>query len=57
MATHSSFLPEESLWTEEPGELSPWNCKESDMTEWLSTACIPNIGGFQNTRQMLTAIK
>ena len=57
MATHSSVLPEESLWTEEPGEFSPWNCKESDMTVWLSTACIPNIGGFQNTRQMLTAIK
>ena len=23
-------------WTEEPGGLSPWGCKESDMTEWLT---------------------
>ena len=21
-------------WTEKPGELSPWGCKELDMTEW-----------------------
>ena len=26
-----SFL--ESSWTEEPGEYSPWGCKESDTTE------------------------
>ena len=33
------FLPGESPWTEEPGRLySPWGCKESDMTERLSTA-------------------
>ena len=25
------------LWTEEPAGYSPWGCKESDMTEWLST--------------------
>ena len=35
MATHSSIawrIP----WTEEPGEPSPWGCKESDMTEQLT---------------------
>ena len=31
------FLPGESLWTEEPGGYSPWGCKESDITERLST--------------------
>ena len=38
MATHSSILPGESPWTEEPGGLHPWGCKESDMTERLSPA-------------------
>ena len=33
-----AFLPRESPWTEEPGGYSPWGCKESDTTEWLS-AC------------------
>ena len=33
------FLPGESPWTEEPGELhSSWGPKELDMTERLSTA-------------------
>ena len=32
------FLPGESPWTDEPGGYSPWCCKESDMTEQLSTA-------------------
>ena len=31
------FLPGESLWSEEPGGLWSTGCKESDMTEWLST--------------------
>ena len=31
-----AFLPGEFSWTEEPG-YSPWGCKESDMTERLST--------------------
>ena len=32
------FLPGESPWTEKPGELyHTWGCKESDMTEQLST--------------------
>ena len=30
MATHSSILACRIPWTEEP---SPWDCKESDMTE------------------------
>ena len=33
MATHSSVLAWRSPWTEEPGGLSPWGCKESYMTE------------------------
>ena len=37
MATHSSILAWKILWTEEPGRLySPWGCKESDTTEWLT---------------------
>ena len=34
------FLPGESPWREEPGEYSPWGCKELGMTEWLSTSTI-----------------
>ena len=34
-AHHSSTLAWEILWTEEPGRLHPWGCKESDMTERL----------------------
>ena len=34
MATHSSILAWRIPWIEEPGGLfSPWDCKESDMTE------------------------
>ena len=33
MATHSSTLAWEILWTEEPGGLQSMGCKESDMTE------------------------
>ena len=37
MATHSSTLAWKIPWTEEPGGLySPWDRKESDMTERLS---------------------
>ena len=37
ITTHSSTLAWRIPWTEEPGRLhSPWGCKESDMTEWLS---------------------
>ena len=37
MATYSGILTWIIPWTEEPGGLySPWNCKESDMTEQLS---------------------
>ena len=32
------FLPGESPQTEKPGRLQSTGCKESDMTEWLSTA-------------------
>ena len=37
MATHSLFLPGKLPWMEEPGWMSsPWNHKESDMTEQLT---------------------
>ena len=37
MATCSSVLVWKIPWTEEPGELCPWSCKESVMTEQLNT--------------------
>ena len=36
MATHSSILAWKIPWTEEPVDYSPWDLKESDMTEQLS---------------------
>ena len=36
MATHSSILAWRILRTEEPGRCSPWDCKESSMTEHTS---------------------
>ena len=36
MATHSSTLAWETLWTEEPGGLQSRECKESDTTERLN---------------------
>ena len=35
MAPHSSTLAWKIPWTEEPGRLQSWGCKESDTTEWL----------------------
>ena len=35
MATHSSILAWKIPWTEEPGRLHSWVCKESDTTEQL----------------------
>ena len=40
------FLPGESAWTKQRGGYSPWGCKESDMTERLSTqdhTCFPDV--------------
>ena len=34
--THSSILAWIIPWTEEPGRLSPWGCKELETTEQLS---------------------
>ena len=36
MATHSSILAWEILWTKDPADDSPWGCKKSDMTERLA---------------------
>ena len=33
MATHSGILSGEIPWTEEPGGMGSWDCKESDVTE------------------------
>ena len=33
MATHSSILAWEILWTGEPGELQTWDLRESDTSE------------------------
>ena len=35
MAAHSSTLAWKIPWTEEPGLLCPWGCKDSDTTEQL----------------------
>ena len=47
MATNSSILAWEILWTEEPGRHSPWGCKDWDMTEHtllsLSRVRIPSL--------------
>ena len=36
MATLSSIPAWRIPWTEEPGELQSWGCKESDTTEQLT---------------------
>ena len=36
MSRHSSMLPWEVLWTEEPGRLQSMGLKESDMTSQLN---------------------
>ena len=33
VATHSSVLPWKIPWTDEPGRLQPWGCKQLDATE------------------------
>ena len=38
MATHSSILAWRIPWTKEPVGYSPWDCKELDKIEQLSTA-------------------
>ena len=49
-ATHFSILAWRIPWTEEPGRLhSPWDRKESDMTEQLSPSY--NVYGTLRTQQ------
>ena len=46
MATHSSILAWKIPWTEEPGGLySPWGCKESEMTEYLTATTNQTFSG------------
>ena len=40
MAIHSGILVWKFPWTEEPGELRPWGCKELDMTKQLSLSLL-----------------
>ena len=43
MATHSSILAWKIPWTEEPGKLPPWGCKELDTTEATEHACMHRV--------------
>ena len=38
MAAHSNIFSWRIPWTEELADYSPWGRKESNKTEWLSTA-------------------
>ena len=42
MTTYYSILAWRIPWTEKPGGYSPWDCKESDMTQGLknNNACL-----------------
>ena len=42
MVTHFSILAWTIPWTEEPGVLSPWGCKESDTTKQVTFFLICN---------------
>ena len=39
LPTHSSILAWRIPWTEKPGGLRPWGCKQSDRTEVTQHAC------------------
>ena len=54
MATHSSILAWRIPWTEEPGRLySPWDGRESDMTEQLNNNSLINLIGNKSFKQSL----
>jgi len=46
MATHSSIFAWKIPWTEKPGGLQSWGCKESDMTKHAKKHYM-NSGRFQ----------
>ena len=52
MTTHSSILPGKSQRQRRVG-YSPWGCKESDTTEWLSTHACTHTHIFFNTKMTL----
>ena len=56
MATHSRFLPRESLGQESLVGYSPWGCKEQDTTERITpgSALRPQLSGHSNLRAALT---
>ena len=45
-ATHSSIL----IWWESGTMYSPWGCKESDTTEWLSQPLLSNTCHYKNKK-------
>ena len=49
MATHSRILAWEIPWTDEPGKLQFWGCKESDTTQELNGNSV-NINWETNTK-------
>ena len=54
MATHSGILAWEIPWTEEPGRLHPWGCKESDATERLALLLLLLLSRFSRVRLCAT---
>ena len=46
MATHSSILAWKIPWTEDPGGLQSWACKESNTTEQLSVHILESQKGL-----------
>ena len=40
VATHCSILVRQNPWTEKPGRLPCWDCKESDRTEHAHTVTL-----------------
>ena len=45
MATYSGVLAWRMPWTEEPGGLNPWGCKESDATDRLTLSLSDGAAG------------
>ena len=51
MAPHSSTIAWKIPWTEEPGRLSPWGCKESDTTERLHLVGAAQLKKKESTKE------
>ena len=53
MTTYSCILAWRIPWTEEPGGYSPWDRKESDMTEQLLTHTHTDIHTYRHTHTQI----